>query len=528
MTRWFNPGLLGKLLGQVVMADLFGQYADRRLVHAALDSVPDQAVRERADLSAAPDPQAGDGEAVWIDYVADLGDGFDATYAIASLLGAERLQVDGHDLPRGRALVMGGDEVYPTASYRAYKDRLVTPYAWALPDREGAPHPSLFMIPGNHDWYDGLDSFLALFCRRKPTAVGLWRTPQRRSYFAARLTGDLWLWGIDIALTENMDQPQADYFIAVAEAMPQGAGIILCIAEPGWYGADKKSASYRILTYAAKLAANAGRDLRIPLVLSGDTHHYCRYAGDAGTHFITSGGGGAFLHGTHQLKDAIAVDWMRGPPSTLSLRTGPGPDHPPVDERACYPTMAESRALLGGNLRFPLLNWDFALLLGGLFAVLAFPLTMAWRADLGVGCVAVLVAGLVAYAAYQEPGRRLALALAGGHGVVQGLALVGLAAAARALDAAGPRLMDGPWWGWAAVLGLVMVSLGGLVSSALFGLNLYLTCRYADLNHNDAFSAMRLDSHRHFLRIRITAAELTIYPVCLDRVPKRGDWVMEA
>ena len=31
MTGWFNPKLLGKLLLNVVVSDLFGQYADRRL-----------------------------------------------------------------------------------------------------------------------------------------------------------------------------------------------------------------------------------------------------------------------------------------------------------------------------------------------------------------------------------------------------------------------------------------------------------------------------------------------------------------
>jgi len=38
MTRWFHPGLLLKLLWRVVVSDLFGQYADRRLMVAALDT----------------------------------------------------------------------------------------------------------------------------------------------------------------------------------------------------------------------------------------------------------------------------------------------------------------------------------------------------------------------------------------------------------------------------------------------------------------------------------------------------------
>lgn len=90
MTRWFRQGLLAKLLWRVIVAELFGQYANRRLIVAALDTVSDDELVERAqqfapgsgndDCTLTPDPEG----AIWIDYVADLSDGFDATYAIAS------------------------------------------------------------------------------------------------------------------------------------------------------------------------------------------------------------------------------------------------------------------------------------------------------------------------------------------------------------------------------------------------------------------------------------------------------------
>ena len=45
MAGWFEPGLLVKLLWRVIVSDLFGQYADRRLILAALDPVsPDELV----------------------------------------------------------------------------------------------------------------------------------------------------------------------------------------------------------------------------------------------------------------------------------------------------------------------------------------------------------------------------------------------------------------------------------------------------------------------------------------------------
>src|ERR1700704_3692735 len=93
MTSWFRPSLLSKLLLRVIVSDLFGQYADRRLIQAALDPVDAETLRERADLTKYMIADA-DG-AIWFDYVADLGDGFDATYAIAYLLAQPNLNVDG-------------------------------------------------------------------------------------------------------------------------------------------------------------------------------------------------------------------------------------------------------------------------------------------------------------------------------------------------------------------------------------------------------------------------------------------------
>ena len=45
----------------------------------------------------------------WLDYVADVGDGFVATYTMAHLLAQDHLEVDGERISRGKILVMGGD-----------------------------------------------------------------------------------------------------------------------------------------------------------------------------------------------------------------------------------------------------------------------------------------------------------------------------------------------------------------------------------------------------------------------------------
>src|SRR3954469_21727906 len=69
-----------------------------------------------------------------------------------------------------------------------------------------------------------------------------------------------------------------------------------------------------------------------------------------------------------------------------------------------------------------------------------------------------------------------------------------------------------------------MICIGGVIAGFLFGIYLYVTSRFADMNHNDAFSSMRRDSHRQFLRLRIKDDEVMVYPIALDDVPSRRDW----
>lgn len=512
MTGWFEPLLLGKLLLRVIVSDLFGQYADRRLIEAALDPATKEKHLKNAQLvRLAPDEEG----AVWLDYVSDLGDGFDATYAVAYLLAQPKLRVGDDLLPRAHVLIMGGDEVYPTALRDDYKVKMRIPYEFALPDTKEKSEIPLFLLPGNHDWYDGLVNFLAIFCREKPTAIGRWRSNQRRSYFAAKLTENWWLWGIDIALVRDMDQPQADYFVAIAEGMPKGANIILCSAEPGWYKAEAKGGSYRTLSYAAGIAKNAGkaeggRDLKIPLILSGDSHHYARYSG-SGRQYITSGGGGAFLHGTLELKDKIEAEWLWDRRATLALQS-------------CYPSKETSAGLLDGNRAFGTLNPELTTSIALLYLAFSFVLSLAWRWDVGLGIFALLFAGLYFYARYQEGHSLKALTLSAAHAAAHMAVVVAISWLALWTNRRFFGGFDWPWWLWLGALAVGALTAGRLLAGKIFGWNLLLTCRHFGMNHNDAFSAMKLDSHRHFLRIRISGDTLTIYPVKLEKVPARDEW----
>ena len=90
MAHWFDPWLLLKLLNNVILSSVFGQYADRRLIVAALDTVSTDVHFERA-CSVKKHFTAELAGAVWLDWVADLGDGFDSTYAVACLLARQTL-----------------------------------------------------------------------------------------------------------------------------------------------------------------------------------------------------------------------------------------------------------------------------------------------------------------------------------------------------------------------------------------------------------------------------------------------------
>jgi hypothetical protein len=538
MTGWFGPILLIKLLGRVIVSDLFGQYADRRLILAGLDTVSPEDLFKRAQKfmpgqdneevwTFIPD---ADG-AVWIDFVADLGDGFDATYAIASLLSQEKLIIDGHTTPRGQLLIMGGDEVYPNATREAYRQKLRDPYGWAFPD----PHPKLlkgppvYAIPGNHDWYDGLVQFLALFSRQEHLHLGGWRTHQRRSYFALQLTPTWWVWAMDAQLDDDIDQPQKDYFVHIAKQMPHNANIILCGPEPGWlYTLKKGSESFKVIDYVAWIALNHCPGAKIPLVISGDTHHYSRYEGDDGTtQFITSGGGGAFLHPTHQLAQSIdvhreqdGITWMRGEVKNLNLAAIPA--RKGRTKHACYPTKANSFVMLAGNLVFPIYNPGFGAVLGvaywllGLVA-LAFPCDALYVAPLVLGL------GFWGYTHQQEGGGAKVILVSIANGIAHAAALIVLANLFRHYNL---NWVDPAVWPRTAfwLFAVEMIFLGGTVAAEMFGIYLCISSGLLNLNHNDAFSSMRRNSHRHFMRLRICGEELTLYPIGLDRVPNRGAW----
>ncbi len=453
MVRWYDPRLLTRIGIRTMVSNVFGQYADQRLIQAATDQADSVALKARYDYRdpTQADPMhkvaLDDKGAFWIDYISDVGDGFESTYTMAYLLAIDKLKVPGLavPLPAGDTLIMGGDQCYPQATREDYKKKLITPYSWAFDKK---PERKLFAIPGNHDWYDGLNAFDSLFCssrdklsETKGNAIGGWQCQQHRSYWALRLPYNWWIWGPDIQFSKYLDAAQINYFELIAEQMGPGDNLVICIAEPDWLLADLQGEDdqeenfFKITTIARK------RGARVCAVLAGDWHHYNRYfANDIDVHFLTAGGGGAFLHPTHVLKEAISVKWpeqtgveavgpesdglpaesvwrahdvdikLRGAKSSPTVEVARevgeavGGVFEPIDEAlrgkkrlkrtrilkqeapVCYPPKGVSRLISLRNLLFPLFNFPFAMGIGIIYWLITWQFySIVERHDISAG-----------------------------------------------------------------------------------------------------------------------------------------------
>ncbi|MEV4703639.1 metallophosphoesterase [Actinoplanes sp. NPDC049316] len=501
---WLAPLLLLNTGLRTLLAILFGAYLDKRELQNAM---PGDSFEEPGT----------DGE-LWLDYVADLGDGFDATYSVAYLLAQPRLEVDGRELPRGQVLLMGGDQVYPVASGDEYENRMKGPYRAALPEPPAdGPQPTLFALPGNHDWYDGLTAFLRLFARRQDGHIGGWRTQQRRSYFAVRLPANWWLFAIDEQFGAYIDDPQLVYFEKAARALGPDDRIILMTPSPTWVKAARKPEAYDAVDYFIRtILAPSGAQVR--LLVSGDLHHYARYSGDD-RELITCGGGGAYLLATHQLPGALTVP----PKETLTRSASRSRTYDLVSR---FPSAADSRRMSWGAFRrIPARNPGFATMLGLLHTLTM--LAMAGAASQGgifqrlfsiplVFMLVLILVGAVLFA--QPPGAGQAEHVR--HwifGLLHGFAHIALAA-------------GGTWvwlrlpfhdWAWPGPLVAAAVLYGPVIAFvATQILALYLVIAgFFDVNVNELFAGQGIEDSKSFLRLHIAAdGSLTVYPIGVDRV----------
>jgi Calcineurin-like phosphoesterase len=274
-------------------------------------------------------------------------------------------------------MVICSDVIYPGGDVNDYVNGFYIPY-------KDYPE-TIYALPGNHDWYDGLNGFMYHFCGaealprtsyrltdfnvRQLIARWIWgkaarprrdlllgwmaqrpprkehprKAPQPGPYFAID-TGQLLIVAIDTGMTGKLDGEQGRWLLRVSRAhdMPK----VLLTGKPlivdGHYqpgeiewGEAEESAMYTTVDDIVREPAH-----NYVAAIGGDIHNYQRYSVDLNKRrieYLVAGGGGAFLSATHRIG---LVDVKSHPLSTPT----PQGFVPDVKERdfTCYPLRGDS------------------------------------------------------------------------------------------------------------------------------------------------------------------------------------------
>ena len=561
MVGWYDPSQLLDTAKKTAISTTVGKFADPRLGMA--DPKPgkifdySKELTETKEIIApnedifAPNENTERSE-IWIDYVADVGDGWNPTYAVAYTLARETLEVgDAKEvLKRGEILIFGGDGVYPTASSNEYKRRLLMPYRMAFKASgttaaafSGAVNlkkePHIFALPGNHDWYDSLVAFKELFCshifndRRFADA---WRTRQKRSYFTLKLPGNWWLLAVDLQLSHNIDVSQLIYFESIVGQMEKGDKIIFCVPEPYWVKSikydefnlaeieEKEDSIQKLEDFFEK------RGVEVKVYIAGDLHHYRRFQNADRVQKITSGGGGAFLHPTHD----------------FDFRENDNDKTKGFSLESDYPALNESSKQDWKNFWFFWNNPKFGIVTAIIYAILAWLINgriaegkgFSWGEAVLVTvdriiftplATIVVVLMLLAVILFTDSSSWRQKWFGGfAHGLAHLAAIffvgwwayrisIWIIENYSVVDPTNQNLI------WFACV-LVIPAIGGyLIGAIIMGLYLFISLHIFGRHDNEAFSALKIEDYKNFLRLHIDrSGALTIYPIKIERVPR--DW----
>ena len=546
MVGWFDPMQLVRTGLKSLVSLFVGEQSDRRIVQALAarrQAYYDHAIHYR-DGARGPRPAPDRArDEIWIDFICDTGDGWNPTYAIAYAAAQKSLRVTSRgspvDLPRADLLIFGGDEVYPTPSRAEYQRRLVVPYTAAFGDDVSDEHPHLYALPGNHDWYDGLSTFTRLFCsdiggRR----FAGWWTRQSRSYFVLKLPQNWWLVGSDGQLQSDLDVPQIEYFREIAERhMKRGDKVILCLAEPTWVYAQKYRDAPQMFDETDLIFLReevfAKQGIEVKVYLAGDLHHYRRHEetpdsarGAQPVQKIIAGGGGAFLHPTHEEDVSLLTEDPVTDTSTARR----------FEVKATYPDMKRSARLAWGNLLFLFKNPRFGLVPAAFYLLTCWLVgastgparpTSPWRALLitldtfgahpGLALWMIGIVGM--FLAFTDTYSKKYRVIGGlAHSVAHLVAMFYIGWSAHGLAT---WLYESDGFLFALTAGTMIFFGGWAAGSIIVGLYLLISLNVFGRHSEEAFSSLRIEDYKNFLRLHIDReGVLTIWPLKVERVPR--------
>jgi hypothetical protein len=325
------------------------------------------------------------------------------------------------------------------------------------------------------------------------------------------------------------------------------------VAEPAWANVDASerfSAAeqrFRTFSFMENRAALAGHTVR--LILSGDSHHYARHI-EGKRHYITAGGGGAFLHPTHQLTSPVRISSRYPEPDkaksakkdqryerafTIAKTADTGTE-------SLFPDRATSSKLTAINALFAIKNPLFTTVMIGV--AFLFTWLLAANVQFSGGQLPTVLAtaasksiwsGIVAYMTLTIMTPWTALFAAAGWGCLcyfsdftgrYGRVLSGTVhAVVHAVGLVFSTLIIAPWvqaWPLATFVLMVLASLmGGILSSTIFGLYLLISLYFFNRHANEAFSSLAIPHYKNFLRLKISPdGSITVYPIGLTTTPR--------
>jgi Calcineurin-like phosphoesterase len=308
---WFKPKVLWQSRNDVIASYISDPVNDERRRW-----VRDQ--KERPDIPKGFIIDRSDLDTFKFLVVGDPGEGDHSQFALVPLL---------HTVGEGTDfMIICSDVVYPAGDANEYLHKFYLPY-------EDYKKP-IYAIPGNHDWYDGLNGFMVHFCGSEPSerSLGsnrlvrrLWRKaaklrpevleycrrlrpelgPELRQpnpYFAIDTAG-VRLIGIDTGISGEIDHEQGEWLHEVSSSAPEKLKILLT-GKPIYVNGEY---------HPGKVERNAGTtvdqivcepDNNYVAVIGGDIHNYQRYpvrVGDQTIQYVVSGGGGAYTSATHTI-----------------------------------------------------------------------------------------------------------------------------------------------------------------------------------------------------------------------------------
>jgi hypothetical protein len=584
MVGWYDFSQLKVTAIKTAISTIIGEYADPR----AGSSDPRTQIffdyskklqRTANDFEPIKDK---DREEIWIDYVADVGDGWNSTYGVAFNLARPEIpsseETNKKPLKRGEILILGGDGVYPTATPDKYEEKLVTPYRMAFrageeervkapteprqPDSETVDlekEPHIFALPGNHDWYDSLVAFKKVFCSEvfnKRKFAAAWRTRQKRSYFALKLPHNWWLLGIDLQLEHNIDVLQLEYFVTVINEMQAGSKVILCVPEPYWvkaikyekFNLDKFKQKEKSIQKLEDFFADKG--IKIKTYLAGDLHHYRRFEDGEGVQKITAGGGGAFLHPTHDYDferyDKEFIAHIKKSKEKKIVEEA-GKSH--FFLKKSYPAPAVSKKQDWKNLWFFWNNPRFGFVTFFIYPVIAwlihgkiegdFALTRAISASINklidtpsaVLAIILMFSAVILFTDSNSWRQKWIGGLLHGFAhltaafVLGWLGYIVSQLIIKAYNVQGYTLKNIVW----LICVLAAAAVGGyFIGAIIMGLYLFISLHFFHRHDNEAFSALRIEDYKNFLRLHIDSEGLTIYPLKIEKVPRKWKPVSSA